>query len=101
LIGVMRLAPFTSDAWHRKVNGVRRARTSGTHDDDLGSIPPFNEDDEGLNLRGAREVVATLATLAAECRQEGVGNPAVVVVGPVVALRASACAALRGSVSRT
>ena len=39
-----------------------------------------------------RTVVATLATLAARCRQEGVGNPAVVVVGPVVALRTALAA---------
>ena len=33
-----------------------------------------------------RSVVATLATLAETCRREGIGNPAVVIVGPVVAL---------------
>ena len=37
-----------------------------------------------------RTVVATLATLAGRCRQEELGNPAVVVVGPVVALAADA-----------
>lgn len=36
---------------------------------------------------GERTVVATLATLAARCRDERIDNPAVVVVGPVVALR--------------
>ncbi len=48
-----------------------------------------------------RTVVATLATLAARCRQERVGNPAVVVVGPVVALRASVHDTFRRCVSQT
>ena len=33
-----------------------------------------------------RSVVATLATLAETCRRETIGNPAVVIIGPVVAL---------------
>ncbi len=33
-----------------------------------------------------RHVTASLATLAAACRTEGIGNPAVVVIGPVVAI---------------
>jgi hypothetical protein len=40
----------------------------------------------GGTTREERTVLATLATLAERCRQEGLGNPAVVVVGPVVAL---------------
>ena len=33
-----------------------------------------------------RRVTATLGTIAAACRADGVGNPAVVVIGPVVAI---------------
>jgi uroporphyrinogen III methyltransferase/synthase len=38
-------------------------------------------------MEGQRTVVATLGTLAAEVEREGVGAPAVIVVGPVVARR--------------
>jgi len=49
----------------------------------------------GGTTPGERTVVATLATLAGRCRQEGLGNPAVVVVGPVVALQTRAPGELR------
>jgi uroporphyrin-III C-methyltransferase len=45
-----------------------------------------------------RRVTATLATIAAACCADGVGNPAVVVIGPVVALGELVSSAMRSAV---
>ena len=45
-----------------------------------------------------RRVTATLGTIAAACRADGVGNPAVVVIGPVVALGELVSSAMRSAV---
>ena len=45
-----------------------------------------------------RRVTATLGTIAAACGADGVGNPAVVVIGPVVALGELVSSAMRSAV---
>ena len=63
------------------LDGIARALIDGGRpaDEPAAAIHAGTTPDE-------RTVVATLATLADRCRHERLGNPAVVVIGPVVAL---------------
>jgi len=68
--------------------GVRRLRENAAALVEAGRDPaePAAAVERGT-MAGQRTVVATLGTLAEEAEREGVGAPALIVVGPVVALR--------------
>jgi uroporphyrinogen III methyltransferase/synthase len=68
--------------------GVRRLADNARALIDAGRDPgePAAAVERGT-MDGQRTVVATLGTLAAEVEHEGIGAPAVIVVGPVVARR--------------